>query len=42
MAVDIQDTLHYLAFLFQNISPYFWAALGVSTCVGLSVIGAAW
>jgi V-type H+-transporting ATPase proteolipid subunit len=32
----------YLWFLFRNISPYFWAALGVALCVGMSVLGAAW
>lgn len=32
----------YLWFLFRNISPYFWASLGVCLCVGTSILGAAW
>ena len=30
----------WMIWLFQNISPYYWTALGVGLCVGLSVIGA--
>ncbi|KAL6928499.1 H(+)-transporting V0 sector ATPase subunit c'' [Hanseniaspora valbyensis] len=26
----------------SNVSPYFWANLGIAACIGLSVIGAAW
>lgn len=32
----------YLGFLFLNISPYFWSAMGIASCVGLSILGAAW
>ncbi|GFR43767.1 hypothetical protein Agub_g4881 [Astrephomene gubernaculifera] len=32
----------WLWFLFRHISPYFWAALGVALCVGMSILGAAW
>lgn len=32
----------YLWFLFHNISPYFWAVMGIALCVGMSILGAAW
>jgi hypothetical protein len=32
----------YLWFLFRNIDPYFWSALGVVFSIALSVLGAAW
>ena len=32
----------YLWLLFRNISPYFWAVIGIALCVGTSVLGAAW
>ena len=32
----------YLALLFTRISPYFWCAMGIALCVGLSILGAAW
>ncbi|KAK9844219.1 hypothetical protein WJX81_008545 [Elliptochloris bilobata] len=32
----------YLGFLFKQISPYFFACLGTSLAVGLSIAGAAW
>jgi len=32
----------YLWLLFRNISPHFWAVLGIALCVGTSILGAAW
>ncbi|EEH53059.1 H+-or Na+-translocating f-type, v-type and A-type ATPase superfamily [Micromonas pusilla CCMP1545] len=32
----------YLAFLFENVDPYFFASAGVAAAIGLSVLGAAW
>lgn len=32
----------YLWLLFRNISPYFWAVVGIAICVGTSILGAAW
>eukprot|EP00877_Chromochloris_zofingiensis_P001080 jgi/Chrzof1/10973/Cz05g19060.t1 len=32
----------YLWLLFRNISPYFWAVVGIALCVGTSILGAAW
>ena len=32
----------WLLWLFQNIDPYYWTALGTGLAVGLSIIGAAW
>lgn len=35
------EAFNFGAFL-ESISPYAWAATGVSMCIGLSVVGAAW
>jgi hypothetical protein len=32
----------YLGYMFRQIDPYFWSALGVAFAIGLSVLGAAW
>lgn len=32
----------YLWLLFRNISPFFYAVIGVALCVGTSILGAAW
>ena len=32
----------YLGLLFTRISPYYWCAMGIALCVGLSILGAAW
>jgi len=32
----------YLGFLFRSIDPYFFAALGIASAIGFSVLGAAW
>ena len=32
----------YLSVVFKHVSPYYWAALGIGLCVGLSILGAAW
>ena len=32
----------YLAFLFRRINPYMFAAFGIASAIGLSVLGAAW
>jgi V-type H+-transporting ATPase proteolipid subunit len=32
----------WLWLLFRNISPYFWASIGIAICIGMSVLGAAW
>lgn len=33
---------NWLWFLFRNMSPYFWAAMGIALTVGMSILGAAW
>ena len=32
----------YLGFVFRQINPYFFAAVGIACAIGLSVLGAAW
>lgn len=32
----------YLAFLFRQINPYMFAAMGIAAAIGFSVLGAAW
>ena len=32
----------YLGFIFRQINPYFFAAVGIACAIGLSVLGAAW
>lgn len=32
----------WLWLLFRSISPYFWSAMGVALCVGMSILGASW
>ena len=32
----------YLGVLFRSVNPYFFAALGIATAIGFSVLGAAW
>lgn len=32
----------WLWLLFRSMSPYFWSALGVALCVGMSILGASW
>ncbi|CAG9461439.1 unnamed protein product [Pedinophyceae sp. YPF-701] len=35
------DWAHY-RLVFGNVSPYFWAYVGIAVCVGASILGAAW
>ena len=32
----------YLGFLFRHVNPYLFTAMGISSSIGLSVLGAAW